>query len=137
MRALSELAVAGKRVFVRVDFNVPLADGRVAEDTRIEASLPTLRTILAQGGRPVVASHLGRPKGVRNDKYSLAPVATHLAGLLGCRVTLARDCVGQDVAAAAAALPTGEVLLLENLRFHPEEEKNDPAFAAELAGLAD
>ena len=137
MRALSELAVAGKRVFVRVDFNVPLADGRVAEDTRIEASLPTLRTILAQGGRPVVASHLGRPKGVRNEKYSLAPVASHLAGLLGCRVTLAKDCVGRDVAAAATNLPPGEVLLLENLRFHPQEEKNDPAFAAELAALAD
>jgi phosphoglycerate kinase len=124
-------------VFVRVDFNVPLADGRVGDATRIEASVPTLRAILDRGGRPIVASHLGRPKGTRKESLSLKPVAEHLAGLLGRRVTLAPDCVGPEVEAASGRVPAGEVLLLENLRFHAEEEKNDPAFSLGLAALAD
>jgi len=136
VRPLSELSIAGKRVFVRVDFNVPLAGGRVTDATRIEASLPTLRWVLREDGRLVVASHLGRPKGTRNEKYSLAPVAERLAELLGCRVRLATDCVGSEVEAQVAQLPAGEVLLLENLRFHPGEEQNDPAFARKLAALA-
>jgi phosphoglycerate kinase len=136
VRRLSELAVDGKRVFVRVDFNVPLDGGRVADATRIEASLPTLRWILAHGGRPIVASHLGRPKGARNEKYTLAPVAERLGALLGCPVRLAPDCVGAEVESQAAVLPAGEVLLLENLRFHSAEEKNEAAFAAKLAALA-
>jgi len=135
VRHLSELAIDGKRVFVRVDFNVPLAGGHVSDATRIEASLPTLRWILRGDGRPIVASHLGRPKGVRTEKYSLAPVAERLAELLGHPVRLATDCVGGAVEAQAAQLPAGEVLLLENLRFHPGEEKNDPAFARRLAAL--
>jgi phosphoglycerate kinase len=135
VRRLADLPVEAKRVFVRADFNCPIADGRVADATRIEACLPTLRWILQEGGRPIVASHLGRPKGTRNQKYSLAPVADRLAELLGRRVRLATDCVGSEVEAQAAQLPPGEVLLLENLRFHPEEEKNDPAFARRLAAL--
>jgi phosphoglycerate kinase len=136
VRPLSELSVAGKRVFIRVDFNVPLDGSRVTDATRIESSLPTLRWLLEQDGRPIVASHLGRPKGTRRAKYSLAPVAERLAELLGRRVRLATDCVGSEVEAQAAQLPAGEVLLLENLRFHPGEEQNDPGFARKLAALA-
>src|SRR5262249_5962211 len=102
VRHLSELPIAGKRVFVRVDFNVPLDGGRVTDATRIEASLPTLRWILRDGGHPIVASHLGRPKGTRNEKYSLAPVAAKLRELLGCPVRFASDCVGSAVEAQAA-----------------------------------
>jgi phosphoglycerate kinase len=136
VRALSQLEVADKRVFVRVDFNVPLDGGRITDATRIEASLPTLRWILEHGGHPIVASHLGRPKGTRAEKYSLEPVAERLSQLLGCRVTLAADCVGSTVEAQAVELASGEILLLENLRFHAEEERNDAAFAAQLAALA-
>ncbi|HWP65657.1 MAG TPA: phosphoglycerate kinase [Candidatus Limnocylindria bacterium] len=137
MRRLADLPVAGKRVFVRVDFNVPLDGGRVTDATRIEASLPTLRALLDQNGRPIVASHLGRPKGTRNPKYSLVPVAEKLGQLIGRPVRFADDCVGAAVEAQAAGLPAGEILLLENLRFHAEEEKNDPAFAGRLAALGD
>ena len=136
MRTLNELDVAGKNVFVRVDYNVPLDGGRVAEATRIEATLPTLRWILERGGRAILASHLGRPKGERNPKYSLKPVAAHLATLLGRDVPLAPDCVGPETEAMVAALGNGDLLLLENLRFHAEEEKNDPTFAQALARLA-
>ena len=137
MRTLKELDVAGKRVFVRVDYNVPLDGGRVAEATRIEATLPTLRWILERGGKAILASHLGRPKGVRNPKYSLAPVAAHLVTLLGCAVPLAPDCVGAETELLVSRLESCDVLLLENLRFHPEEEQNEPTFARALAGLAD
>ncbi len=136
MRTLKDLDVAGKRVFVRVDYNVPLEGGRVAEATRIEATLPTLRWILERGGRAILASHLGRPKGVVNPKLSLKPVARHLATLLARDVPLAPDCVGSDTAAMVASLKDGDLLLLENLRFHAEEEKNDPSFARALAELA-
>jgi phosphoglycerate kinase len=127
----------GKRVFVRCDFNVPLDGTRITDDRRIVEALPTLRHVLEQGGSLVVASHLGRPKGGPDPKYSLAPVAARLTELLGKPVTLLSDCVGPIVEQACAALKPGEIVLLENVRFHSEEEANDPAFAAALAGLAD
>ena len=136
--SITDIDCRGKRVFCRVDFNVPFdAEGKITDDTRILAALPTLRAILAQGGRLILASHLGRPKGSPNPKYSLAPVAPRLADLLGRNVTMAPDCVGPEVERLVAALGDGDVLLLENLRFHPGEEKNDPAFCQQLAGLAD
>jgi phosphoglycerate kinase len=137
VRTVTDLAVGGRRVFVRADFNVPLADGRVAEATRIEATLPTIRWLLEHGGLPVLASHLGRPKGTRKPEFSLRPVAGHLGTLLGCPVTLAPDCVGTETEQVVGAMKPGDVVLLENLRFHPEEEKNDPGFAAALARLAE
>jgi phosphoglycerate kinase len=137
VRTLKDLDVAGKRVFVRVDYNVPLEGGRVAEATRIEATLPTLKWILEHEGRAILASHLGRPKGEPNAKYSLKPVAAHLATLLGRDVPLAPDCVGPEVEQMAAGLKDGDLLLLENLRFHAGEEKNDPSFAQTLAALAE
>jgi phosphoglycerate kinase len=137
VRTLNDLDVAGKRVFVRVDYNVPLDGGRVADATRIVATLPTIRALTERGARLILASHLGRPKGQASPKYSLRPVATHLAGLLGRDVPLAPDCIGPEAERMAAALRDGDVLLLENLRFHAEEEKNDPGFAAALAKLAE
>ncbi len=131
------MELAGKRVFLRVDFNVPLEDGRVAEDTRIRAALPTIELCLKAGAAVLLASHLGRPKGKPDPRASLRPVATKLEELLGRPVPLLPDCVGPEVEAAAAALKPGEAVLLENLRFHAEEEANDPAFARRLASLAD
>ncbi len=137
MRTLKDLDVAGKRVFVRVDYNVPLEGGRVAEATRIEATLPTVRWILERDGRAILASHLGRPKGEISPKYSLKPVAAHLATLLGRDVPLAPDCIGAETERMVAGLAGGDLVLLENLRFHPEEEKNDPGFAQALAKLGE
>jgi phosphoglycerate kinase len=137
LRVLSDLDVAGKRVLVRADLNVPLEDGRITDDTRIAESLPTINAVLGAGAsRVVVCSHLGRPKGT-DPSLSLAPVAERMGELLGRPVVLAPDCVGTEAEAAAAAAPAGAVVLLENLRFHAEEEKNDPGFARQLAGLAD
>jgi phosphoglycerate kinase len=127
----------GTRVLVRADLNVPLRDGGVADDTRIRASLPTLRRLRAAGARVVVVSHLGRPEGKRRAELSLRPVAERLGALLGARVAFAEDCVGETAERAAASLGEGEVLLLENLRFHPGETRNDPTFAAALGRLAD
>jgi phosphoglycerate kinase len=129
--------VRGRRVFVRADLNVPLRDGRVGDDTRIRAALGTLRRLLAGGARVVLASHLGRPKGAPKPELSLRPVAERLEQLLGRPVAFCGECVGPAAEAAAAKLRDGEVLLLENLRFHPEEEKNDAGFARRLAALAD
>jgi len=135
--SIKDLDLRGKRVFIRVDFNVPIKDGKVDDDTRIEASLPTINYATEQQARVILASHLGRPKGERVDKYSLRPVAEHLARLLGRPVAFADDCVGEPAESKVAAMSDGEVLLLENLRFHPEEEKNDDDFARALAGLCD
>ena len=136
--SVRDLDLKGKRIFMRVDFNVPLNDaGEITDDTRIQASLPTIQYILEHGGRLILASHLGRPKGKVNPKMSLKPAATRLAQVLGKPVAFAADCVGPDAEAAAKALKDGEVLLLENLRFHPEEEKNVPEFAHKLAALAE
>ena len=137
IRSLRALEVAGRRVLVRVDYNVPLAEGRVADDTRIRASLPTLEYLRAQGARIVLMSHLGRPKGTRKPEFSLAPVARRLSELLGEAVPLTSDCIGPEAEAAVLRLGPGQALLLENLRFHPEEEKNDPAFAEALARLGE
>jgi phosphoglycerate kinase len=136
-KVIDQLDLRNKRVFIRVDFNVPLAEGRVADPTRIEATLPTIRYALDHGAKVILASHLGRPKGQRNPALSLRPVNLVLADLLGMQVKLAPDCIGPEVEEMVHALGAGEVLLLENLRFHPEEEKNDDEFARALAGLAD
>ena len=136
MKTLKDLDVAGKAVFVRVDYNVPLDGGKVGDATRIEATLPTIQWILERKGKAVLASHLGRPKGKVDPKYSLKPVAAHLATLLGRDVPLAPDCVGAETKAMVDKLGGGDLLLLENLRFHAEEEANDPRFASELAALA-
>jgi len=135
--SIRDLDLRGKRVFIRVDFNVPLADGKVSEDTRMRGTLPTLRLAMESGGRLVLASHLGRPKGKPDPKYSLAPVAAHLRELLGKPVEFASDCIGPDAEAKSKALPEGGVLLLENVRYHPEEEANDPEFSRKLAALCD
>jgi len=137
-RSIRDLTLKGRRVFVRVDFNVPLKNGVIGDDTRIRASLPTIQYALDQGAACViVASHLGRPKGKPNPEMSLRPVAARLGELTGKPVVFAEDCVGAAAERAVASAPPGAIVLLENLRFHPEEEQNDPAFAAQLARLAD
>ena len=134
---IEQLDLAGRRVFLRADLNVPLADGAVADDTRLTAMLPTIEHALKAGAAVVLASHLGRPKGTPTPEFSLRPVAERLETLLGRPVRLAPDCVGEETAALARALQPGEILLLENLRFHAEEEVNDDGFARQLAALAD
>jgi phosphoglycerate kinase len=135
---IRDLDLAGKRLFIRVDFNVPIKDGRITNDTRITASLPTITYALEHGATVILASHLGRPKGKVAPEYSLKPVADRLSDLLRRPVVFATDCIGDAAARAVADAQAGsKAVLLENLRFHPEEEKNDPAFAAALAALAD
>ena len=134
---INDLDLKGKRVLIRVDFNVPLKDGVVRDDTRIRETLPTLRLAIQKGGRLVLASHLGRPKGGPDPKYSLRPAAKKLEELLGKPVAFALDCVGPGAEQQSKALRDGEVLVLENVRFHPEEEKNDETFSKQLAALCD
>ncbi len=135
--SIRDLQLGGKRVFIRVDFNVPLDGAKVTDDTRIRETLPTLRFAIERGARLVIAAHLGRPKGKVNSKYSLAPVAARLQELLGKPVAFASDCVGPEAEAKSKALGDGDVLLLENVRFHAEEEANDEAFSKQLAALCD
>ncbi|MDQ2870884.1 MAG: phosphoglycerate kinase [Acidobacteriota bacterium] len=137
MKGIRDLALSGRRVFLRVDFNVPLENGKVTDATRIAETLPTVRMAIDAGARVICASHLGKPKGKPFPKLSLAPVATEFASLLGRPVRFAGDCVGAEVESLSAALQPGEVLLLENLRFHAGEEANDPEFARGLAALAE
>ncbi|MBX7154920.1 MAG: phosphoglycerate kinase [Bacteriodetes bacterium] len=138
IKTITDLDLHNKRVLVRVDFNVPLDDNRtITDDTRIVESLPTIKKIIADGGIPILMSHLGRPKGERKEKYSLAPVAAHLQTLLGITVHFATDCIGEPATTTVAAAKPGEVVLLENLRFYAEEEKNDAGFAEQLSHLGD
>jgi phosphoglycerate kinase len=137
MKSIRDLPLQGRKLFLRVDFNVPLENGSVSDDTRIVETLPTLRLAIERGARVICASHLGKPKGKRKPELSLAPVAVRFAERLGKPVRFVEDCVGPEAARAAEALHRGEVLLLENLRFHAGEEANDPGFARELAAFAE
>jgi len=136
-KSVTDIDVRGKRVLVRVDYNVPIKDGQVGDDTRIRAAMPTLEYLLQNGAAVILCSHLGRPKGGPDPKYSLRPVADYLSELAGLSVFFAEDCIGPVAQQAAQALQPGQVLLLENTRFHPEEEKNDPEMARQLASLAE
>ena len=136
-KTVRDTDVRGKRVLVRVDFNVPLDQGKVADDTRIRAALPTIQYLIEQGARVILMSHLGRPKGKVKEELRLTPVAERLAELLDRPVAMAVDCVGEEVETAVDRLRPGDVLLLENLRFHPGEEANDPEFVSRLALLGE
>ncbi|MDI9531486.1 MAG: phosphoglycerate kinase [Chloroflexota bacterium] len=136
-KMVTDLDVTGKKVLVRVDFNVPIKEGKIKDDTRVTAALPTIQYLLEHGAAVILMSHLGRPKGQPNLEFTLRPVAEHLAKLVAAPVKFAEDCRGEIAKAAARALKPGEVLVLENTRFYAEEEKNDPQMAADLASLAD
>ena len=135
-KSVEDICVAGKKALVRCDFNVPLKDGVITDENRITGALPTINYLREHGAKVILCSHLGRPKGEFNMKYSLAPVAKRLSERLGIEVPLAADVIGEDAQAKAAALKDGDVMLIENVRFHKEEEKNDPEFAKKLAALA-
>ncbi|HPD56399.1 MAG TPA: phosphoglycerate kinase [Smithellaceae bacterium] len=137
MKYIDQLGMKGKKVFLRVDFNVPIKEGRVTSDTRVRAHIPTINYALERGARLIIASHLGRPKGKRVEEMSLAPVVKVLSGLLQQEVIFMDDCVGEKVREAVNKMKDGDIILLENLRFNPGEDKNDPAFAKELASLCD
>src|ERR1041384_137804 len=136
-KTVRDIDLKGKRVFIRVDFNVPMADGKVTDDKRIRASLPTIKYVLEQGASIILASHLGRPKGGPDPEFSLKPAADVLSSLLGIPVKMAPDTVGPEVEKMAKELKPGEVLLLENTRFHKGEEKNDLDLAKQMASLPD
>ena len=135
--SVEDLDLKAKRVLIRVDFNVPLDGKQITDDTRIKAALPTIKHVIEKGGKAILMSHLGRPKGQIEPEFSLKPVAARLEELLGKTVTMAPDCVGDEVEAIVGKMKDGDVVLLENLRFHAEEEENDPEFAKKLAGIAD
>ncbi len=135
--SIRDLELENKRVFIRVDFNVPIEDGKVSDDTRITSAIPTIQFAIDKGAKVILASHLGRPKGQRNPKYSLKPVADHLSKVLGLPVAFAEDCIGEEASKVVDSIKPGEIALLENLRFYAEEEKNDPDFAKKLASLCD
>jgi phosphoglycerate kinase len=138
VKTIDDVDLKGKKVLVRVDFNVPMTDDlKIADDKRIVESLPTIRKIMDAGGIPILMSHLGRPKGGPSPEFSLKPVARHLGTLLSTNVLFADDCIGDQTRVVVSGLKPGDILLLENLRFHPEEEKNDPSFAKELASYGD
>jgi len=138
IHTVDQIELKGKKVFIRVDFNVPQDEkSNITDDTRILLSLPTIRFVSEAGGKVILASHLGRPKGKRDPKFSLAPIAERLSQLLGKKVALAKDCMGEEVQRQIGEMKEGEVLLLENLRFHPEEEKNEETFSKALASLCD
>ncbi|MFA7674271.1 MAG: phosphoglycerate kinase [Clostridia bacterium] len=136
-KTVEDINVNGKRVIARMDFNVPIADGVISDDKRIREAMPTIKYLVEHNAKVILVSHLGRPKGEFNMKYTLAPIAVRISELLGKKVILANDVIGPDAKAKASALKNGDVMLLENVRFHAEEEKNDPAFAKELASMAD
>ena len=136
-KSVEDIDVSGKKVLVRCDFNVPMKDGKITDETRINGALPTIKYLLSKNAAVILCSHMGRPKGEFNPAFSLAPVAKRLSELLGQDVALAADVIGEDAKAKAAALKPGEVMMIENVRFHKEEEKNDPAFAKELASMAE
>ena len=136
-KTVADIDVKGKRVLMRADFNVPLEGAQITDDRRITQAMPTIKSIIDRGGRLVLMSHLGRPKGGSEAKYSLKPVADRLTELLGKPVAFVNDCIGPAVDTAIAALKDGDVLLLENLRFHKEEEKNEPNFARQIAKNGD
>ena len=136
-KMVTDLTVKGKKVLVRVDFNVPISEGKVGDDTRIQAALPTINYLLENGAAVILCSHLGRPAGKPDPEFSLKPVAAYLDTLLDARVKFAEDCIGEIAQAAANDLEPGQVLVLENTRFHAGEKKNDPQMAKELASLAD
>jgi phosphoglycerate kinase len=136
MKTIRDFPIQGKAVFLRMDFNVPLNGSKIEDDTRIVEALPTIQYAIEKGAKVVLASHLGRPDGKRKPEFSLEPVATRLAELLKTDVTLADDCVGEGIELMVQGMKNGQVLLLENLRFHKEEEANDPEFASRLARLA-
>ena len=135
--SIRDLTVEDREVLMRVDFNVPLDEGAITDDTRIEAALPSIRHLIEGGARVVLCSHLGRPKGEPDPRYSLRPVAVRLSELLGKEVSFANDCIGEDAASGRAQLGRGDVILLENTRFHTGEKSNDQDFARALAGTAD
>ena len=136
-KSVEDIDVSGKKVLVRCDFNVPMKDGKITDETRINGALPTIKYLLSKNAAVILCSHMGRPKGEFNPAFSLAPVAKRLSELLGQEVVLAADVIGEDAKAKAAALKPGKVMMIENVRFHKEEEKNDPAFAKELASMAE
>ena len=136
-KSVEDIDVSGKKVLVRCDFNVPMKDGKITDETRINGALPTIKYLLSKNAAVILCSHMGRPKCEFNPAFSLAPVAKRLSELLGQEVVLAADVIGEDAKAKAAALKPGEVMMIENVRFHKEEEKNDPAFAKELASMAE
>ncbi|MGC9319465.1 MAG: phosphoglycerate kinase [Armatimonadota bacterium] len=136
-RTIRDVDFAGKRVLVRVDFNVPLEQGRITDDTRIQSALPTIQSLVEEGARVVLCSHLGRPGGEPDSELSLQPAADRLGEMIGASVTMAPDCIGDEVAGMRAELGEGEILVLENTRFHPGEEANDSDFARQLAGDAE